>query len=59
MKVDIDNLIKTTEKLLKRFEGSGDVDLGIVLLCALELFEKEKINVGDSAKLLTSIKYFP
>ena len=22
-------------------------------------FEKEKINVGDSAKLLTSIKYFP
>ena len=44
MKVDIDNLIKTTEKLLKRFEGTGEIDLGVVLLCALELFKKEKIN---------------
>ena len=44
MKVDIDYLIKTTEKLLKRFEGTSNVDLGIVLLCALELFKKEKIN---------------
>lgn len=44
MKVEIDYLIEATEKLLKRFEGSGEVDLGIVLLCALQLFEKEKIN---------------
>lgn len=44
MKVDTDNLIKTTEKLLKRFEGTDETELGIVLLCALELFEKEKIN---------------
>ena len=44
MKVDIDNLIKTTEKLLKRFECTDETELGIVLLCALELFKKEKIN---------------
>jgi hypothetical protein len=44
MEVEIDYLIETTEKLLKRFEGTGEVDLGIVLLCALQLFKKEKIN---------------
>lgn len=46
MEVKIEYLIETTEKLLKRLEGADeiDVDLGIVLLCALELFRKEKIN---------------
>ena len=44
MNVEIDYLIKTTEKLLKRFEGSGEVELGIVLLCALQLFENEKAS---------------
>jgi hypothetical protein len=42
MNVEIDYLIETTERLLKRFEGSGELDIGIVLLCALELFKKEK-----------------
>ena len=42
MNVDVDYLIETTDKLLKRFEGSGEIELGIVLLCALELFKKEK-----------------
>lgn len=42
MNVEIDYLIETTKKLLKRFEGSGEMELGIVLLCALELFKKEK-----------------
>lgn len=42
MEVDIDYLIETTEKQLERFKGSGEVDLGIVLLCALKLFKKEK-----------------
>ena len=42
MNVKIDYLIETTEKLLKRFEGSGEGELGIVLLCALQLFNKEK-----------------
>ena len=42
MNVEIDYLIETTENLLKRFKGSGEVDLGIVLLCALQLFKKEK-----------------
>lgn len=42
MNVEIDYLIETTEKQLKRLEGSGEVDLGIVLLCALQLFQKEK-----------------
>lgn len=40
--VDIDYLIKTTEKLLKRLGARGEMELGIVLLCALELFKKEK-----------------
>lgn len=44
MNVEIDYLIETTEKLLKRFEGSGEVELGIVLLCALQLFENEKTS---------------
>lgn len=42
MNVDIDYLIETTEKLLKRLEGCGEMELGIVLLCALEMFKKEK-----------------
>ena len=42
MNVDIDYLIETTEKLLKRLEGCGEMELGIILLCALELFKKEK-----------------
>ena len=42
MNVEIDYLVETTEKLLKRFEGSGEVELGIVLLCALKLFKNEK-----------------
>ena len=42
MEVNVDYLIETTEKLLKRLEGTGDVESGIVLLCALELFKKEK-----------------
>ena len=42
MNVDVDYLIETTDKLLKRFEGSGEIELGIVLLCALGLFKKEK-----------------
>lgn len=44
MNVEIDYLIETTEKLIKRFEGTDETELRIVLLCALELFEKEKIN---------------
>lgn len=42
MEVEIDYLIETTEKQIKRLEGSGEMDLGIVLLCALQLFKKEK-----------------
>ena len=42
MNVEIDYLIETTEKLLKRFDGSGELEIGIVLLCALELFKKDK-----------------
>jgi hypothetical protein len=42
MNVEIDYLIETTEQLIKRFEGSGEIEIGIVLLCALELFKKEK-----------------
>lgn len=42
MNVEIDYLIETTEQLIKRFEGSGELEIGIVLLCALELFKKEK-----------------
>jgi hypothetical protein len=42
MEVDIDFLIETTEEQLERFKGSGEVGLGVVLLCALELFKKEK-----------------
>lgn len=50
MNVEIDYLIETTERQLKRFEGSGEVDLGIVLLCALQLFKKEKeAEVGHEA----------
>lgn len=44
MEVEIDYLIETTENLIKRFEGSGEMELGIVLLCALQLFKKEKEN---------------
>ena len=47
MNVEIDYLIETTEKLLKRFEGSGEVELGIVLLCALKLFENEKASEAE------------
>lgn len=48
MNVEIDYLIETTENLLKRFKGSGEVDLGIVLLCALQLFKKEKEAEGEA-----------
>lgn len=47
MNVEIDYLVETTEKLLKRFEGSGEVELGIVLLCALQLFENEKAREAE------------
>jgi hypothetical protein len=47
MNVEIDYLIETTEKLLKRFEGTGEIDLGVVLLCALQLFKKEKIKESN------------
>ena len=40
MNVEINYLIEATEKMLKRFEGSGELEIGIVLLCALELFKK-------------------
>ena len=42
MNVNVDYLIETTDKLLKRLEGSGEMELGIVLLCALKLIKKEK-----------------
>lgn len=42
MNVEIDYLIEATENLLKRFRDSKEVALSIVLLCALELFKKEK-----------------
>lgn len=42
MNVEIDYLIETTERLIKRFEGSRELEIGIVLFCALELFKKEK-----------------
>lgn len=42
MNVDIDYLIEATEEQLERFKGSEEVGLGVVLLCALELFKKEK-----------------
>ena len=48
MNVEIDYLIETTEKLLKRVDGSGELEIGIVLLCALELFKKYKEK--DDAK---------
>ncbi|MBQ6457361.1 MAG: hypothetical protein IJJ51_00985 [Kiritimatiellae bacterium] len=44
MNVEIDYLIYTCEKQLKLLEGSGKVELGIVLLCALILFKREKEN---------------
>ena len=49
MEVEIDYLIEVTEKMLKRFEGSGEVELGIVLLCALQLFKKEKEKEGGES----------
>lgn len=48
MNVEIDYLIEATEKLLKRFEGSGEIELGIVLLCALKLFKKEKESEANN-----------
>jgi hypothetical protein len=42
MNVDIYYLIETTERILKQIEGKGEVELGIVLLCALKLFKKER-----------------
>ena len=42
MNVEIDYLIETTERLIKRFKDSRELEIGIVLLCALELFKKEK-----------------
>lgn len=56
MEVNVDYLIETTEKLLKRLEGTGDVESGIVLLCALELFEKEKINESKDENLIFNFK---
>lgn len=50
MNVEIDYLIEATEKMLKRFEGSGEIDLGIVLLCALPLFRKEKESQEGATK---------
>lgn len=50
MNVEIDYLIETTNALIKRLEGSGEVDLGIVLLCALQLFNKEKQAREGGAK---------
>ena len=42
VKVEIDRLIEIAEEQIKKLEGSGEVELGIVLLCALQLFKKEK-----------------
>lgn len=42
MEIDIDYLIETAEKQIERFKGSGEVELGIVLICALQLLKKEK-----------------
>jgi hypothetical protein len=50
MNVEIDYLIDTCEKQLKALEGSGKVDLGIVLMCALKLFKREKENEEGGAK---------
>ena len=50
MNVEIDYLIDTCEKQLKLIEGSGKVDLGIVLICALQLFKREKENEKGGAK---------
>ncbi|MBR4615224.1 MAG: hypothetical protein IKO55_06425 [Kiritimatiellae bacterium] len=44
MNIEIDYLIDTCEKQLKLLEGSGKVELGIVLMCALKLFKREKEN---------------
>lgn len=49
MEVDIDYLIEATEKELKKLEGSGKLDLGIILLCALDLFKKEKESGDQNA----------
>lgn len=43
MKVEIDRLIEIAEEQIKKLEGSGEVELGLVLLCALQLFKKEKV----------------
>ena len=50
MNVEIDYLIEATENLLKRFQGSKEVALSIVLLCALELFKKEKESEVNSVR---------
>lgn len=44
MNVEIDCLIDTCEKQLKSLEGSGKFELGVVLMCALKLFKREKEN---------------
>lgn len=44
MNVELDYLIDTCEKQIKILEGSGKVELGIVLICALKLFKREKEN---------------
>lgn len=51
MNVEIDYLIDTCEKQLKLLEGSGKVELGIVLLCALQLFKCEKQNEERGANV--------
>lgn len=50
MSVEIDYLIDTCEKQLKLLEGSGKVELGIVLMCALKLFKREKENEEGGTK---------
>lgn len=44
MNVDIDSLIETTEEWIKELGGSGEIDKGIVLLCALQMFKEYKKN---------------
>lgn len=50
MNVEIDYLIDACEKQIKLLEGSGKVELGIVLMCALKLFKQEKENEKEGMK---------
>lgn len=49
MNVDIDFLIETAEAWIKELEGSGQVEKGIVLLCAVKLFKEQKAKEEQEA----------